>query len=210
MNFFDALEKINKEKEKEKSTENHNVQKESESGDELFEMEKPELKEDDEKEKSFVSYSKEEIDAAFEEMTTRIAKAKPEAKIVGTYLERMCDGGKEVIIGMTRDPQFGPMIMFGLGGIFVEVMKDVVFRLAPLTKSDAEEMVQSIKSYPILKGVRGHAGYDTDKIVDALQRISQLVVDFPEIKEMDINPFFVGERGKEGATSLAADGRMTI
>ena len=154
--------------------------------------------------------SKEEVEAAFEEMTTRIAKAKPEAKIVGTYLERMCDGGKEVIIGMTRDPQFGPMIMFGLGGIFVEVMKDVVFRLAPLTKSDAEEMVQSIKSYPILKGVRGHAGYDTDKIIDALQRISQLVVDFPEIKEMDINPFFVGERGKEGATSLAADGRMTI
>ncbi|MGI6680540.1 MAG: acetate--CoA ligase family protein [Bdellovibrionota bacterium] len=151
--------------------------------------------------------SKEEVEAAFEEMTTRIAKSHPKANIVGTYLERMCDGGKEVIIGMTRDPQFGPMIMFGLGGIFVEVMKDVVFKLAPLSKSDAMEMISSIKSYPILAGVRGHAGYDVEKIADVLQRVSQLIIDFPEIKEMDINPFFVGEKGK---VSLAADGRMSI
>lgn len=153
--------------------------------------------------------NKDEVENAFEEMTTRIAKNQPNAKIVGTYLERMCDNGKEVIIGMTRDPQFGPMIMFGLGGIFVEVMKDVVFKLAPLTKSEAMEMITSIKSYPILRGVRGHAGFDVEKIADALQRISQLVTDFPQIKEMDINPFFAGDKAKDNCISVAADGRMT-
>ncbi len=103
----------------------------------------------------------------------------------------MCAKGREVILGMTRDPQFGPMLMFGLGGIFVEVMKDVTFHLAPITPDEALQMLESTKSFALLKGVRGEAGVDFDAIATSLQRISQLVTDFPEIVELDINPFIV-------------------
>ena len=96
---------------------------------------------------------------------------------------------------MTRDPQFGPMLMFGLGGIFVEVMKDVTFHLAPITADEAMQMLESTKSFALLKGVRGQASVDLDAIADGLQRISQLVTDFPQIVELDINPFIVGAVG---------------
>jgi len=108
---------------------------------------------------------------------------------------------------MHRDPQFGPMLMFGLGGIFVEVMKDVSFYLAPITKTEAMQMLENTRSFALLKGARGEAAVDLDAIAGAIQRISQLVTDFPQIEEMDINPFIVGEVGTQ---PVVADARMTI
>jgi acetyltransferase len=99
------------------------------------------------------------------------------------------------------------MLMFGLGGIFVEVMKDVTFHIAPITEDEARQMLESTKSFALLKGVRGEAGVDFDAIATSLQRISQLVTDFPQIVEMDINPFIVGSLGR---VSVAADARITL
>jgi len=144
---------------------------------------------------------------AFDLMVLRIGQRVPGAHIEGVYVEKMCGRGREVILGMTRDPQFGPMLMFGLGGIFVEVIKDVTFHLAPVTESEAMQMLESTKSFALLKGVRGQASVDLDAIANAIQRISQLVTDFPEIEEMDINPFIVGRLGEE---SIAADARITL
>ena len=110
-------------------------------------------------------------------------------------------------LGMTRDPQFGPLLMFGLGGIFVEVMKDVTFHLAPVTQDEAMQMLMGTRSYALLKGARGQAPVDLEAIAAALQRISQLATDYPEITELDINPFIVGEVGTE---AYAADARMTL
>jgi 4-hydroxybutyrate---CoA ligase (ADP-forming) len=103
---------------------------------------------------------------------------------------------KEVILGAKQDPLFGPLVMVGLGGIYVEVLKDVVFRLAPIDEQEAEKMVESIKAIKLLKGVRGETPSDLDAVVDSLQRLSQLIVDFPEIEEFDINPLLVLEKGK--------------
>ena len=109
--------------------------------------------------------------------------------------------------GMTRDPHFGPMLMFGLGGIFVEVMKDVTFHLAPITEQEAIQMLKSTKSYAMLQGRRGQDGVDIAAIASGLQRISQLTTDFPQILELDINPFIVGDFGSE---PVVADTRMTL
>ncbi|MBT3294281.1 MAG: CoA-binding protein [Verrucomicrobia bacterium] len=144
---------------------------------------------------------------AFDLMLMRIQQRAPEAKLNGVYLEKMCGRGREVILGMTRDPQFGPMLMFGLGGIFVEVMKDVTFHIAPITNNEALQMLQTTRSFELLTGVRGQASVDIDAIATALQRISQLAQDFPEISEMDINPFIVGHVGQD---SVAADARITL
>ena len=108
----------------------------------------------------------------------------------------MVKKGKEVIVGMSKDHSFGPMLMFGLGGIYVEVLKDVSFRIAPAGKIDIERMISEIRSYPLLKGVRGEPPADTDALVEAIQRLSQLVTDFPEIIEMDINPLVVPTKGE--------------
>jgi len=144
---------------------------------------------------------------AYDLMMLRMDQRAPDARIDGVYVEKMCPKGREVILGMTRDPQFGPMLMFGLGGIFVEVMKDVTFHIAPITEDEAMDMLESTKSYALLKGVRGQASVDLAAIATSLQRISQLVTDFPEIAEMDINPFMVGQMGKP---STAADARITL
>jgi len=151
--------------------------------------------------------SPEAVRDAFDLMMMRIPQRVPTARIDGVYLEAMVGRGREIILGMTRDPQFGPMLMFGLGGIFVEVMKDVTFHIAPITKEESLQMLRSTKSYALLKGVRGQASVDLDAIAEALQRISQLVTDFPQIVEMDINPFIVGTVGSE---SIAADARITL
>lgn len=140
-------------------------------------------------------------------MTLKISKKVPDARIQGVYVEKMANKGLEVIIGMTRDPQFGPMLMFGLGGIFVEVMKDVTFHLAPITEQEAIQMLKSTKSYAMLQGRRGQDGVDVSAIASGLQRISQLTTDFPQILELDINPFIVGEFGSE---PVVADARMTL
>jgi len=151
--------------------------------------------------------NKEEVRDSFDLMMMRIPTVMPEARLDGVYVEQMAPKGREVILGMTRDPQFGPMMMFGLGGIFVEVMKDVSFNLAPITKEEAMQMLIATRSYDLLKGVRGQAAVDIDAIAVSLQLISQLVTDFPQIMEMDINPFIVGN---VGGTSVTADARITI
>ena len=151
--------------------------------------------------------SAEAVRDAFDLMMMRIPQRIPTARIEGVYVEGMVGRGREIILGMTRDPQFGPMLMFGLGGIFVEVMKDVTFHIAPITKEESLQMLRSTKSFALLKGVRGQASVDLDAIAVALQRISQLVTDFPQIVEMDINPFIVGTVGSE---SIAADARITL
>jgi acetyltransferase len=143
----------------------------------------------------------------FDLMLLRIGQRAPEAMIEGVYIEKMLDPGLEVIIGMSRDPQFGPMLMFGLGGIFVEVMKDVTFHLAPITEGEALQMLKSTRSYEILQGKRGQRGVDLLAIANGLQRISQLTTDFPQITELDINPFIVGETGSD---PWVADVRITL
>ena len=143
----------------------------------------------------------------FDLMMLRIRRVLPEARIDGVYVERMCGRGREVILGMTRDPQFGPMLMFGLGGIFVEVMKDVTFHLAPITEDEAMQMLLGTRSYALLKGARGQSGVDLSAIATGLQRISQLVTDYPQIVELDINPFIVGQVGSD---PFVADARMTL
>jgi len=151
--------------------------------------------------------SQEAVRDAFDLMMLRIAERVPGADLEGVYVEQMCRRGREVILGMSRDAQFGPMLMFGLGGIFVEVMKDVTFHIAPITENEAMRMLESTKSFALLKGVRGQASVDIAAIANSLQRISQLVTDFPNIKEMDINPFIVGRLGED---SIAADARITL
>ncbi|MCX7915887.1 MAG: acetate--CoA ligase family protein, partial [Verrucomicrobiae bacterium] len=149
----------------------------------------------------------EQVRDAFDLMMLRVQRRAPKARIRGGYVEKMGSRGREVILGMTRDPQFGPMLMFGLGGIFVEVMKDVTFYLAPITAEEAMQMLQNTRSYELLKGARGQAPVDMDAIATSLQRISQLVTDYPQILELDINPFIVGEVGTE---AYVADARMTL
>jgi len=144
---------------------------------------------------------------AFELMMLRIRQRAPEAWVEGVYVEKMVDRGLEVIIGMNRDRQFGPMLMFGLGGIFVEVMKDVTFHLAPITREEAIQMLMATRSYEILQGKRAQRGVDLEGIANGLQRISQLTTDFPQIAELDINPFIVGEHGVE---PHVADARITL
>jgi acetyltransferase len=151
--------------------------------------------------------SAQDVADAFELMMLRIGRAVPDALLEGVYLEHMVPKGREVILGMTRDPQFGPMLMFGLGGIFVEVMKDVTFHLAPITSAEAMSMLMGTRSYKLLEGVRGEQGVNLAAIGEALQRISQLVTDFPQIAELDINPFIVGKMGED---SVAADARIQL
>ncbi len=140
---------------------------------------------------------------AYELIDYRARRHNPDADIWGVLVQQMITGGKEVIIGMSRDPQFGPLLMFGLGGIYVEVMKDVVFRIAPIDRNEARQMVQSVRSYPLLKGVRGEAPADMDAVIETILRISQLVTECPEIVELDVNPLVVHEAG-QGATVLDA------
>jgi acetyl coenzyme A synthetase (ADP forming)-like protein len=144
---------------------------------------------------------------AFDLMMFRIPKKMPDAKILGVLVQEMCTGGKEVILGMHRDPHFGPLMMFGMGGTMVEVLQDVAFHLAPLTADEAKQMLTNTRTYKMLKGVRGEKGVDIDAVAEGLQRLSQLVTESPEIKEMDINPYIVGP---EGTTPIAVDARITV
>jgi acetyltransferase len=148
-----------------------------------------------------------QVQEAYEGMMRRVAQNKPDAHILGVSIQQMCMSGQELILGMNRDPQFGPMIMFGLGGIMVEVLKDVTFALAPITADDAKTMIEKTRAYKLLQGVRGQPGVDLPVLIDTLLRISQLVTDFPQIKEMDINPFKIGPAG---TPAMAVDGRMSV
>jgi len=148
-----------------------------------------------------------EVKDAFDLMMYRIPKKAPDADIVGVLVQQMATKGKEVILGMKRDPRFGPLMMFGMGGTMVEVIKDVSFYLAPLTPQEARQMLVSTRTYQMLTGVRGEEGVDVDAIAEGLQRLSQLVTEFPQIQELDINPYMVGP---EGTTPVAVDARMSV
>jgi acyl-CoA synthetase (NDP forming) len=148
-----------------------------------------------------------EVRAAYREMMGNIPKKRPDAVLEGVQVQPMLSGGKEVIIGMIRDPTFGPMLMFGLGGVYVEILKDVKFAITPLNEKEAREMITGIKAYPLLAGTRGSKPSDIDALVDAILRVSKLVCDFPEIEEFEINPMVVLEERK-GA--FAVDMRLTL
>ncbi len=131
-----------------------------------------------------------EVKEAYNKIIENAKKYKPDAKINGVFIQEFAPLGIEIIIGMVKDPQFGPAIMFGLGGIFVEVLKDVSFRVAPLTDKDAEDMIHEIKGYPLLTGIRGQKPADIEALKKTLVGISKLVMDYPQIKELDLNPVF--------------------
>ncbi len=149
----------------------------------------------------------EDVESTFLDMKGRARRLMPEARLEGVLVQEMVSGGKEVILGMSKDPQFGPMLMFGLGGIYVEVLKEVTFRIAPINRDDAHEMVTGIRSYALLSGVRGEQPVDVRAIEESLLRLSQLVTDFPEIVELDINPLAVFPKGRD---PVAIDARLTI
>jgi acetyltransferase len=142
---------------------------------------------------------------AYQEMMTGIHQKLPQARIEGVLIEAMAPKGQEVIIGMKRDPGFGAMMMFGLGGIFVELFQDVSFRVAPITKRDAIDMIHSTRAGKLLTGYRGQKPADVDAVVETILRLSQLAVDFDEIEEIEINPLLVLEKGV-----LALDGRVIL
>ena len=140
---------------------------------------------------------------AFTEITTNAKRFMPDAMINGVMLYEMIKGGKEVILGVTYDRTFGHMLMFGLGGIYVEILKDVSFRIAPLTRSDAVTMVSEIRTSALLRGARGEKPVDIDAIVDGILKLSAIVTDFPVIRELDINPLVVLNKG-----TFAIDARI--
>jgi acetyltransferase len=144
---------------------------------------------------------------AFHEMTSRIRRVQPDAWVRGVLVQEMVRGGRETIVGLSRDPQFGPLLMFGLGGIYVEVLKDVSFRVAPIARVEAEEMIRGIRSFALLRGVRGEAPADLAALAGVLVAISSLAHDFPDLAEADINPLLVLPRG-QGA--MAVDARIAL
>lgn len=143
---------------------------------------------------------------AFDLMMYRIPKKRPDANILGVFVQKYCKSGKEVILGMNRDPRFGPLMMFGMGGVMVEQLKDVSFYPAPLAVEDARLMLKNTMTYKNMDDLSGQ-DIDFEVIVEGLQRLSQLVTEFPQIIEMDINPYLVGPRG---ATPIAVDARISV
>ncbi len=137
-----------------------------------------------------------EVRDSFDLIMFRAVRYMPDADIWGCLVQQQIHGGREIIIGMNRDPQFGPLVMFGLGGIYVEALKDVSFRIAPFSREEAMEMMREMKAFNLLLGVRGEQPSDLKAIADTLLKVSQLVMDFPDIVEMDINPLVVFEEGK--------------
>ncbi|MFQ5925030.1 MAG: acetate--CoA ligase family protein [Dehalococcoidia bacterium] len=149
--------------------------------------------------------SEEEVAKAFDEIISAIKAHEPTANIQGVSVQNMARPGTEVIIGMSKDPQFGPVLMFGLGGILVEVLKDVSFRIVPLIRRDAHEMIKEIKGYPILEGYRGQEPANIAVLEEFLLKVSDFVERKPEIKELDINPIFAYSDG-----ALAVDARVIL
>jgi acetyltransferase len=148
-----------------------------------------------------------EVHDAFDMITYRAKRYVPDAKIWGCIVQQMVPDGLEILIGMNQDPQFGPLVTFGLGGIFVEVLKDVSFRIAPFSRREAEQMIYEIRTRSLLEGVRGKPPADKKVLIDIIMRVGQLVTDFPEIAELDINPFILYEENKGG---FAIDMRLVL
>ncbi|MGD9265492.1 MAG: acetate--CoA ligase family protein, partial [Lysobacterales bacterium] len=146
-----------------------------------------------------------DVRATFEDMYARLGEAFPEASLDGVMVQPMASGGRELILGGRQDRQFGPVVLVGLGGIFVEIFEQASMRIAPITREDALDMIEELSGAPILMGARGHKRSDIDAIIEAILRVSQLLVDFPEIQELDINPLRVFH---EGEGCLALDARI--
>ncbi len=149
--------------------------------------------------------SEDEVAAAFDEIVEAARRAQPEATVLGVSVQKMARPGVEVIMGMTKDPQFGPVLMFGLGGVFVEVLKDVSFRIVPLEPRDARQMIRDIQGFPVLEGFQGQEPADLAALEDMLMRLSAFVEEHPEIQELDLNPIFAY---KDGA--VAVDARIVL
>jgi acyl-CoA synthetase (NDP forming) len=137
----------------------------------------------------------EEVQDAYAQIMKNVKKHEPKAKIIGVLVQEMAPSSTEVIVGAVKDPQFGQALMFGLGGIFVEVLKDVAFRIAPITDAETREMITEVKAYPLLKGYRNTPPADIDAIVKILLSTSKLVTEHEEIKELDLNPVMVYRKG---------------
>ena len=146
-----------------------------------------------------------QVGKAYTEIMAAAKKANKKAAIQGISVQKMARPGVEVIMGMSKDAQFGPVLMFGLGGVFVEVLKDVAFRIVPLNRRDASQMVREIKGYPLLEGYRGQEPANVTALEDLLIKLSDFVDKNPKIKEMDLNPIFAY---KDGA--LAVDARVIL
>jgi len=145
------------------------------------------------------------VGQAYDDIMAAAKKRHPKAKIMGVVVQKMARPGVEVIVGMSKDDQFGPVLMFGLGGILVEVLEDVSFRLVPLAKRDAAEMVREIKGYPLLKGYRGGEAVKISYLENLLLKVSDFVEKNPEVKELDLNPIFAYSDG-----ALAVDARVIL
>ncbi|SNZ02740.1 acetyltransferase [Natronoarchaeum philippinense] len=154
-----------------------------------------------------VGVETEDVYDAYEDLVTRAHNYQPDASITGVQVQEMADldAGTETIVGLNRDPQFGPMVLFGLGGIFVEVLEDTTVKIAPISEPEATEMIDDIQAAPLLRGARGRTPADLDAVVETLQRLSQLATDFPAILELDVNPLVAGPDGVQ-----AIDLRLTV
>jgi len=146
-----------------------------------------------------------QVGKAYSEIMVSIKQKYPDAEIQGLAIQRMAPPAVEVIVGMSKDVQFGPVLMFGLGGILVEVLKDVSFRIVPLTRRDAAEMIREIKGYPLLEGYRGQEPADISALEELIVKVSQFVEQNPEIKELDLNPIFAYRD-----SAIAVDARIIL
>ena len=146
-----------------------------------------------------------QVGKAYDDILGAIRQKYPQAAIQGVSVQKMARPGVEVIIGMSKDAQFGPVLMFGLGGILVEVLKDVSFRIVPLARRDAAEMIREIKGYPLLEGYRGQEPVDVSNLEEMLLKVSEFIEKHPEIKELDLNPICAYGRG-----AIAVDARVIL
>jgi len=146
-----------------------------------------------------------QVAAAYREILNSVASYQPSARIEGITVQEMAPPGIEVIIGMSKDPQFGPVIMFGLGGILVELLKDISFRIVPLTTKDAAEMIRETKGFPLLQGYRGHEGVDVDKLQALIVKVAHFIENTPGIKELDLNPVIANK-----TSAVVADTRIIL
>jgi len=149
--------------------------------------------------------SADDVAAAFDAIVAAVKRAEPSATIDGVSVQPMADAGIEVIAGMTTDAQFGPVLMFGLGGVLVEVLKDVAFRVVPITQRDARQMMREIQGFPLLQGYRGQEPADIEALEALLLQLSSFVEAHPDLEELDLNPVFAYPKG-----AVAVDARMTL
>lgn len=146
-----------------------------------------------------------EVRKAYDEILKKVRKQYPDAVVHGVSIQKMIRPGTEVIVGTSKDSQFGPVIMFGLGGIFVELLKDVSFRVIPVERRDAQEMIKEIKGYPLLQGYRGKEPANISALVEIILKISKLIEENPQIKELELNPIFAF-----GDKAVAVDARIIL